>query len=155
MAAIAAEPEVKYKKKLFHRVNEVSRITGLKPYVLRYWETEFPQLSPEKDDNDQRRYRQSDIDIILRIKHLLYSEKFTIDDARTQIEEETAPEAKTTASRKRTKTKSAPKAQKARKAPKRSRRSKKRTSSPAPGGGLLGEIATIRSELHDLLAFLS
>jgi DNA-binding transcriptional MerR regulator len=146
MAAIAAEPEVKYKKKLFHRVNEVSRITGLKPYVLRYWETEFPQLSPEKDDNDQRRYRQSDIDVILRIKHLLYSEKLTIADAKQQFGEVGAPARKTASARKTAASKAAPK---------RPARPGKRASSSAPRGGLLGEIATIRGELHDLLAFLS
>ncbi len=154
MAAIAVEPEVKYKKKLFHRVNEVSRITGLKPYVLRYWETEFPQISPEKDGNDQRRYRQSDIDTILRIKHLLYIEKFTIADAKLEIDDAT-PAAKTAATRKRAKAKSAPKATKTTTAPKRRARSKKRASSPVSSGGLLGEIANIRSELNDLLAFLS
>lgn len=76
------------KQKMFHRIQEVSRITGIKPYVLRYWETEFPALKPEKGQNDQRRYRQSDIDLVLRIKKLLYEEKFTIAGARRHIEAE-------------------------------------------------------------------
>lgn len=71
--------------KLFYRINEVSSITQIKPYVLRYWETEFPMLSPEKDDSDQRRYRKSDIEMILQIKDLLYKEKFTIAGARKQL----------------------------------------------------------------------
>ncbi|MFP4382365.1 MAG: MerR family transcriptional regulator [Candidatus Sumerlaeia bacterium] len=74
-----------YAKKLFYRIQEVSEITDLKPHVLRYWETEFKQLSPEKDKNDQRRYRQHDIDLIFTIKDLLYRQKFTIAGARRQI----------------------------------------------------------------------
>ena len=69
--ATATVEETKIPEKMFYRINEASRITGLKPYVLRYWETEFKQLKPEKDMGDQRRYRQKDIDLILEIKHLL------------------------------------------------------------------------------------
>lgn len=75
--------------KLFYRINEVSQITGIKPYVLRYWETEFEWLKPQKDTNDQRRYRKEDIDLIQKIKNLLYSEKFTIAGARKQLKEMT------------------------------------------------------------------
>lgn len=74
-----------YPRKLFYRIQEVAEITGLKPYVLRFWETQFKELAPEKDQNDQRRYRQSDIEIILKIKHLLYEEKFTIAGARQHL----------------------------------------------------------------------
>ncbi len=77
--------EVQYPKKLFYKINEVSRITGIKPYVLRYWETEFNQLKPQKDVNEQRRYRQSDIDLIREIKRLLYEERFTIAGARVKL----------------------------------------------------------------------
>ena len=70
-----------YPKKLFYKINEVASITGVEAYVLRYWETKFPMLAPEKDDNDQRRYRQKDIDLIFYIKHLLYDEKYTIAGA--------------------------------------------------------------------------
>jgi hypothetical protein len=52
-----ASPQSSIPRKLFYRINEVAKITGLKPYVLRYWESEFPELSPEKDTSDQRRYR--------------------------------------------------------------------------------------------------
>ena len=71
--------------KLFYRIQEVAELTGVKPYILRYWEREFKQLAPQKDKNDQRRYRQSDIDLILSIKDLLYNRKFTIAGARQHI----------------------------------------------------------------------
>ena len=69
-------------KKLYYSIGEVSKITKLKQYVLRYWETEFKQLSPAKNKAGNRTYRQKDIDIILEIKELLYNQKFTIDGAR-------------------------------------------------------------------------
>jgi DNA-binding transcriptional MerR regulator len=79
--------DVKIPDKLFYRINEVAAITGLKPYVLRYWETEFPMLSPEKDENEQRRYRKSDIELILQIKKLLYEEGYTIAGARKRLKQ--------------------------------------------------------------------
>lgn len=82
---MSAAEQIQFPEKLFYRINEVATITQVKPYVLRYWETEFPMLSPEKDENDQRRYRKSDIELILGIKHLLYTEKFTIAGARKQL----------------------------------------------------------------------
>lgn len=75
----------KHPKKLFYRIQEVSEITGIKPHVLRYWETEFPPLKPQKGPNDQRRYRQSDIELVLKIKTLLYDQRFTIAGARQQM----------------------------------------------------------------------
>ena len=82
---MSAAEHVQIPEKLFYRINEVATITQVKPYVLRYWETEFPMLSPEKDENDQRRYRKSDIELVLEIKRLLYTEKFTIAGARKQL----------------------------------------------------------------------
>lgn len=82
---MSAVEHVQIPEKLFYRINEVSSLTQIKPYVLRYWETEFPMLAPEKDDNDQRRYRKADIELILEIKRLLYTEKFTIAGARKQL----------------------------------------------------------------------
>lgn len=76
-----------YGDKLFYRINEVSMITGIKPYVLRYWESEFKELQPQKDQNDQRRYRKNDIDMILLIKKLLYEDRFTIAGAKSKIKE--------------------------------------------------------------------
>ena len=84
---MSAVEQVQIPEKLFYKINEVATITQLKPYVLRYWETEFPMLSPEKDDNDQRRYRRADIELILQIKRLLYDEKFTIAGARKQLKQ--------------------------------------------------------------------
>ena len=78
----------RYTKKLFYRIQEVSKITDLKAYVLRYWESQFSELAPEKGKNDQRRYRQADIDMILKIKDLLYNQKFTIAGARQFIRSE-------------------------------------------------------------------
>ena len=69
-------------KKLYYSIGEVSKITELKQYVLRYWETEFKQLSPVKNKAGNRTYRQKDIDMIIKIKDLLYNQKFTIDGAR-------------------------------------------------------------------------
>lgn len=77
--------QVQIPDKLFYKINEVATITQVKPYVLRYWETEFPLLSPEKDENDQRRYRRSDIELVLQIKNLLYEQKYTIAGARKQL----------------------------------------------------------------------
>ena len=75
-----------YPDKIFYRIQEVSDITGEKAYVLRYWESEFSQLKPEKDDHDQRRYRSGDIDVILEIKRLLHEERYTIAGAKKKLE---------------------------------------------------------------------
>ncbi len=72
-------------KKLFYKIGEVGRITHLEPYVLRYWETEFPFLKPKKGRSGQRLYQQKDVEIILEIKRLLYDEKFTIEGVRKKL----------------------------------------------------------------------
>ena len=72
-------------KKLYYSIGEVSKITDLKQYVLRYWETEFKQLNPNKNKAGNRTYRQKDIDTIIEIKNLLYKEKFTIEGARKML----------------------------------------------------------------------
>ena len=77
--------EPKQIKKLYYSIGEVSKMMELKAYVLRYWETEFKQLKPPKNRAGNRTYRQSDIDLILHIKDLLYTEKFTIEGARNQL----------------------------------------------------------------------
>ncbi len=71
--------------RLFYRIGEVSRITGLEPYVLRYWETEFPHLRPEKRKSGQRLYTRKDLDNILHIKQLLYKDGYTITGAKKKI----------------------------------------------------------------------
>ena len=77
-------------KKLYYSIGEVSKMIGLKSYVLRYWETEFKQLSPPKNRAGNRTYRQKDIDLILKIKNLLHDKKFTIEGARSVIHSKTS-----------------------------------------------------------------
>ena len=72
-------------KKLYYSIGEVSKMVELKSYVLRYWETEFKQLSPPKNRAGNRTYRKKDIDLIINIKDLLYNKKFTIDGARSML----------------------------------------------------------------------
>jgi len=74
-------------KKLY-KIGEVCKIADVQPYVLRYWETEFPSLAPNKSGGGQRLYTRREIDIILRIKQLLYSEGFTIAGAKKKLESE-------------------------------------------------------------------
>jgi len=74
-------------KRLF-KIGEVCKMADVQPYVLRYWETEFPVLAPNKSGGGQRLYTQHEIDIVLRIKQLLYSEGFTIAGAKKKLEGE-------------------------------------------------------------------
>jgi DNA-binding transcriptional MerR regulator len=71
--------------KIYYRIGEVSRITGVKPYVLRYWESEFRWMAPAKSRSKQRLYRKRDIDVIQLIKRLLYEERYTIAGARKKL----------------------------------------------------------------------
>ncbi len=71
--------------KRYFRIGEASRIIGVEPYVLRYWEKEFPQLRPRRADSTQRTYRRKDLEILLEIKRLLYEEKMTIKGARQRL----------------------------------------------------------------------
>src|ERR1700728_1159462 len=73
--------------KLFFRIGEVSEILGVEPYVLRYWESEFPGLSPKKSSSGQRMFRRKDVELLLRIKQLLYEKKFTIEGARKALQQ--------------------------------------------------------------------
>jgi len=75
-------------EKELYRIGEVSRLTQLKPFVLRYWETEFPMLEPVKSASGHRLYRQEDVEMVLRIKRLLYDEGFTIAGARRHLREQ-------------------------------------------------------------------
>lgn len=78
----------KIPNKLFFRIGEVCELTDTQPYVLRYWESEFPSLAPAKNNSGQRIYRRRDIETILRIKTLLYEEGFTIAGAKKKLETE-------------------------------------------------------------------
>ena len=77
--------------KLYFRIGEVASLCGLPAYVLRFWETEFPQLKPVKSSTGQRMYRQRDVENVLRIKKLLYDEGFTIAGARQHLKAELKP----------------------------------------------------------------
>lgn len=76
------------------RIGEVCDIAGVKPFVLRYWETEFTQLSPAKGSGGQRTYTRDDVELILRIKKLLYEERFTVAGAKKRLSEEAGGKAK-------------------------------------------------------------
>src|SRR6266576_1593185 len=84
--------EILIPEKLYFRIGEVARLCRLPAYVLRFWETEFPQLKPVKSSTGQRMYRRRDVESVLRIKKLLYEDGFTIAGARVQLREETKSE---------------------------------------------------------------
>ena|SRR3990172_4893528 len=83
-------------ERLYYRIGEVSRITGLKPHVLRYWESEFKIIRPHKGGSLHRLYRKRDLDLILKIKRLLYEEGFTISGAKKKIRDLERAESKET-----------------------------------------------------------
>jgi DNA-binding transcriptional MerR regulator len=72
--------------KLYFRIGEVARLAGIKPYVLRFWETEFPSLGPKKSGTGHRLYRRKEVEMALEIKRLLYEKRFTIEGARKFLE---------------------------------------------------------------------
>jgi DNA-binding transcriptional MerR regulator len=72
--------------KLYFRIGEVSRLAGIKPYVLRFWETEFSSLGPKKSGKGHRLYRRKDVELVLEIKRLLYDKRYTIEGARKDLE---------------------------------------------------------------------
>jgi DNA-binding transcriptional MerR regulator len=83
----AAEIAAEVPDRLYFRIGEVSSITGVPPYVLRYWESEFPALQPRKSGGGQRLYRKRDVTLILEIKKLLYQERYTVAGARRRLTE--------------------------------------------------------------------
>ena len=88
MASAAAAPKpIEIPNRLYFRIGDVARLTGIPAYVLRYWETEFPQVSPKKSGTNQRLYRRKDVEAVLEIKHLLYEKRFTIEGARGYLQE--------------------------------------------------------------------
>lgn len=84
MSQEAAKPAIP--DKLYFRIGEVSKLLGVEPYVLRFWETEFPALSPKKSDTGHRLFRRKDVELLLDIKHLLYEKRFTIEGARQWLQ---------------------------------------------------------------------
>ena len=73
--------------KLYFRIGEVAGLLGVETYVLRYWETEFPTLAPKKSGTGHRLYRRKDVELLLKIKHLLYEKRFTIEGARQWLQD--------------------------------------------------------------------
>ncbi|HEV2687633.1 MAG TPA: MerR family transcriptional regulator [Bryobacteraceae bacterium] len=89
--------------KLYFRIGEVSRLAGIKPYVLRFWETEFSTLGPKKSGKGHRLYRRKDVELVLEIKRLLYEKRYTIEGARKFLDartREASPKASGVASKK-------------------------------------------------------
>lgn len=85
--SVALEPvRPEIPDKLYFRIGEVSRLAGVKPHVLRFWETEFPALNPKKSGSGHRLYRRKDVEVVLEIRKLLYEDRFTIEGARRAIE---------------------------------------------------------------------
>ena len=71
--------------KFYFKIGEVSELSGIPPYVLRFWESEFSQLNPKRTDSGQRLYRKVDVETVLKIKNLLYDRKFTIKGAKNNL----------------------------------------------------------------------
>lgn len=82
--------KVRVQKRLYYKIGEACKALGIQPYVLRYWETEFPALAPSKSRSGQRVYSEKELEIIRRIKELLYSEGYTIAGAKKKLEGELA-----------------------------------------------------------------
>ena len=82
------QPAVVIPEKIYFKIGEVCELVGVQAHVLRYWETEFPMLSPQKNRSGQRSYRRRDVEISLRIKELLYDEMFTIAGAKKKLQAE-------------------------------------------------------------------
>ncbi len=82
---VKAGPEIP--DKLYFKIGEVARITRVKPYILRYWESEFKIIKPQKSQGNQRVYRKKDVELIVFIRNLLYKEKFTLDGAKKRVRE--------------------------------------------------------------------
>lgn len=82
---MAEQETPKIPNRLFFRIGDVSELSGVEPYVLRFWEGEFPTLSPKKTSSGQRQYRRKDVETILEIKRLLYDERYTIAGARKAL----------------------------------------------------------------------
>jgi DNA-binding transcriptional MerR regulator len=97
--AMAAPKKTRAKKheelvipdKLYFRIGEVAKLLALPTYVLRFWETEFPQLKPTKSNTGQRMYRRREVELAIRVKKLLYEEGFTIAGARERLKAESKP----------------------------------------------------------------
>lgn len=136
----------------FYKIGDVCDLTDTQPYVLRFWESEFPQLAPRKSRSGQRIYQKKDIEMVLRIKRLLYEEEYTIAGARKKLEDEEGggvaaataePVARTSAPAKQA-------APAAHAAAARAARPSKEPSSGGDAKRLAETLRTVRSELRSL-----
>ena len=84
--AAKRSPDPEIPNKLYFRIGEVAKLAGIKPYVLRFWESEFGTLGPKKSGTGHRLYRRKDVELVLEIKRLLYEKRFTIEGARKILE---------------------------------------------------------------------
>ncbi len=84
--AAKRSPDPEIPNKLYFRIGEVAKLAGIKPYVLRFWESEFGALGPKKSGTGHRLYRRKDVELVLEIKRLLYEKRFTIEGARKVLE---------------------------------------------------------------------
>ncbi|MHB8880026.1 MAG: MerR family transcriptional regulator [Thermodesulfovibrionales bacterium] len=80
-------PSLPLPDKLFYKIGEVSKLTGIEAYVLRYWETEFPFLKPRKNKSGQRVYTRKELELVLQVKKMLYQERYTIEGVRKRFGE--------------------------------------------------------------------
>ena len=85
-SAVKLDPQ-EIPDKLYFRIGEVAKLAGVKQYVLRFWESEFPGLGPKKSGTGHRLYRRKDVEMVLEIKRLLYEKRFTIEGARQWLED--------------------------------------------------------------------
>src|SRR5690242_18221831 len=79
--------QLKIPNRTYFRIGDVAELLGIKPYVLRYWESEFPMINPQKSASGQRVYRRADVEMVVVIKHLLHEEKFSIEGAKKRLRE--------------------------------------------------------------------
>jgi DNA-binding transcriptional MerR regulator len=137
LSAGVTDPE-EVPNKLYFRIGEVARLAGIKPYVLRFWETEFAGIGPKKSGTGHRLYRRKDVQMVLEIKRLLYQERFTIEGARKFLEGRGKPEPA--------------------KASAKPAKSKTAQRQPEFQAALFGDpfpvLETVKKELADILAIL-
>lgn len=140
--------------KLYFRIGDVSRLCALPAYVLRFWETEFPQLRPNKGGTGQRLYRRRDVEVVIEIKRLLYEEGFTIAGARRVLGEKRRHPAEPAAVKTTGKAASAPTADVAPAGISRAVTPPRAKASAARPGKSPADIQALRAEMRDLLAML-
>ena len=123
--------------KLYFRIGEVAKLAGIKPYVLRFWESEFTGLGPKKSGTGHRLYRRKDVELVLEIKRLLYEKRFTIEGARKMLESKPKRGAEPAASK-----------------PVAGATSARRQQGELFSGGSPAFVQELRKELTDLLSLL-